>query len=170
MQARTFTVTQGFLVSLCFSYYKPLLYAETTLTVIVIGVQEYNVAMARGRSVVHRLLAMAYYIYGRIQGDMFQLATIQCLLSSPRKIMKHMIENPTLKKLWQGETELFNQGVSQSKIVNPKKIGLEELHKGMCGLPTVVQNLVIYAKKNDSLILGELGYPLGTSPAMGGKF
>nr|WBP49888.1 polyprotein [atypical porcine pestivirus] len=152
---------RAFLVSLCFSYYKPLLYAETTLTVIVIGVQEYNVAMARGRSMIHRLLATAYYIYGRIQGDMFQLATAQCLLSSPRKIMKHMIENPILKKLWQGETELFNQGVSQSRIVNPKKIGLEELHKGMCGLPTVVQNLVIYAKKNDSLILGEVGYPPG---------
>ncbi|AYV99177.1 polyprotein [bat pestivirus] len=149
---------RAFFTSCCFNYYKPLLYAETTLTIVLLATLEYKQAMSRGRTMLHKIIAVLIVAYQKLQGLEFNKALLQYLFSNPYKIMKHTIDNPILKEMWRGNSELYNQSLHQGKMVHIKSLGLSDLRKGMCGLPTPIQNLVVYAKKNDMVMIGEVGY------------
>nr|CAG9163314.1 MAG: polyprotein [Zikole virus] len=158
MKMELLQLMRAFFTSCLFNYYKPLLYAETTLTILLLATLEYKQAMSRGRTFFHKAIAVAIILYQKMQGVQFSKAMLQYFFSNSYKIMKHTIENPILREMWRGNSELYNQSLHNGKVVHAKCIGLSDLQKGMCGMPTVIQNLAIYAKKNDMVIVGEVGY------------
>nr|UMO75502.1 MAG: polyprotein [Bamboo rat pestivirus] len=154
-------IFRAIVTSLCFSIYKPLICLETFLNCLLTILLENRKSVVRGRTMAQELIALSYAILPKINGSGMKDILTTLITGNEFKVMKHTIKNRVLKKYWQSDSEVFNSGLRQlCKVEVEKKITLENVVEGTCGMPFGTKQLPVIAKKNNCVMTGDYGLSL----------
>nr|WFS72476.1 polyprotein [Bamboo rat pestivirus] len=154
-------VVRAIITSLVFSIYKPLICLETFLNCLLVILLENRKSIVRGRTLIQEVIALSYVLLSGINGKTMKQVITSLITGHEFKVMKHTIRNRILRKYWESDSEIFNSSLKQlCRIEVDKKITLENITRGCCGMPFGAKQLPIIAKKNNCIMTGDYGLSL----------